>query len=173
MTRDDAALTAAIQHRMNGDDGAILKNADLVGSAVHFDHSPTRAVRHAVEIAVDGDHAVARNASLEPQHGLERARCQRLKRRTLLGEVFGDNPLRRGMDARIGDLIEPLAELRVEIIEAAKAPAKEEVLADVAERALDLALGLGPIRLARLRQVAVVAGEGEQRATGSAVPSAR
>jgi hypothetical protein len=34
--------------------------------------------------------------------------------------------------ARIGDLIEPLAELRVEIVEIAKAPAEEEVLADVA-----------------------------------------
>ena len=68
------------------------------------------------------------------------------------------------MDAHIGDLIEPLAELRVEIVEVAKAPAEEEVLADVAEWTLDLALRLGPIRLAGLRQVAVVAGEREQRA---------
>ena len=52
MTRDDAALTAAIQHRMNGDDGAILENADLAGGAAHFERSPTCAVRHAVEIVL-------------------------------------------------------------------------------------------------------------------------
>ena len=38
----------------------------------------------------------------------------------LLGEMLGDNALGRGMDARIGDLIEPLAELRVEIVEVSK-----------------------------------------------------
>ena len=131
---------------------------------MHFHRPPPRAVRHAVEIAVDGNHAVAGNASLEPQHGLERPGCQWPKRRALLGEMLGDNPSGRGMGARIGDLIEPLAELRVEIIKVAKAPAKEEVLADVAERTFNLALCLGPIRLAGLRQVAVVAGEREQRA---------
>jgi hypothetical protein len=113
---DDATLTAAIQDGMNGDDGAVLENANLVGGAVHFDRSPTRAVWHAVEIAVDRNHAIAGDASLEPQHGLERARCQRLKRRSLLSEGLGDNPPGRGMDAHIGDLIEPLAELRVEIV---------------------------------------------------------
>ena len=56
--------------------------------------------------------------------------------------MLGHNAPGRSMGARIGDLIEPLAELRVEIIEVAKAPTKEEVLADVAERALDFALGL-------------------------------
>jgi hypothetical protein len=56
---------------------------------VHFHHSPTRAVRHAVEIAVNGNHTVARDASLEPQHGLECPSCQRLQRRALLSEMFG------------------------------------------------------------------------------------
>ena len=84
---------------------------------------------------------------------------QRLKRRALLGEMFGDNTPGRGVDAHIGDLVEPLTKLRIEIVEIAKAAAEEEVLADVAERALDLALRLGPIRLAGLGQVAVVAGE--------------
>jgi hypothetical protein len=149
---------------MNGDDIAILKNADLVGRAVHFHCPPACAVRYAVEIAVDGNHAVTGNASLEPQHGLERACCQRLQRRTLLGEMLGHNAPGRRMGARIGNLVEPLAELLIEIVEVAEAPAEEEVLADVAERTLDLALCLGPIRLARLWQVAVVAGEREQRA---------
>jgi hypothetical protein len=99
---------------------------------VHFHHSPTRAVRHAVEIAVNGNHTVARDASLEPQHGLECPSCQRLQRRALLSEMFGYDAPGRSVGARIGDLIEPLAELRVEIVEIAKAPAEEEVLADVA-----------------------------------------
>ena len=56
------------------------------------------------------------------------------------------------------------SELRVEIVEVAEAAAEEEVLADVAERPLDLALRLGPVRPAGLRQEAVVAGELEQGA---------
>jgi hypothetical protein len=91
VTSDDATLTAAIQDGMNGDDGAVLENANPVGGAVHFDRSPTRAVRHALEIAVDRDHAVTGDASLKAQHGLERPRRQRMKRRALLGEVLGDN----------------------------------------------------------------------------------
>jgi hypothetical protein len=31
VTGDDATLTAAIQHRVNGDDIAILENTDLAG----------------------------------------------------------------------------------------------------------------------------------------------
>jgi hypothetical protein len=161
---DDATLAAAIQDGMNGDDIAILENANLVGRAVHFHRPPPRTVRHAVEIAVNRDHAIAGDASLEPQDGLERSRWQRLERRALFSEMLGDNPPGRGMDAHIGNLVEPLAELRIEIIEIVKAPAEEEVFADVAERALDLALCLGPIRLAGLRQVAVMAGKLEQRA---------
>ena len=89
LTSNDATLTAAIQDGMNGDDGTVLENANLVGGAVYFHCPPTCAVRHAVEIAVDRDHAIARDASLEPQHGLEHARCQRLERRALLGEMLG------------------------------------------------------------------------------------
>ena len=41
------------------------------------------------------------------------------------------------MNADIGDRIEPVDELGVEIVEVAEAAAEEEVLADVAERPLD------------------------------------
>src|ERR1700754_4757784 len=133
---------------MNSNDGAVLKNATLVGRAMHLNCPPSRAVRHAVEIAVDRDHAIARDASLEPHHGLKQPGGQRLKRRALLGEMLGHHPLRCGMGAGIGGLVEPLTELGIEIVEIAKGPAEEEVLADVAERTLDLALRLGPIRLA-------------------------
>src|SRR4051812_35588799 len=149
---------------MNGDDITVLENADLVGRAVHFNRAPACAVRHAVEIAVDGHHAVTGDAPLEPQDGLEGARGQRLQCRALVSEMFGYNPLGRSVDAHIGNLVEPLAELHVEVIEVAKAPAQEEVFADVAERTLDLALCLGPISLAGLWQVTVMAGKREQRA---------
>jgi hypothetical protein len=44
------------------------------------------------------------------------------------------------MHPHIGYLIEPLPQLLIEIIEIAEAAAKEEVLADVAIRPLDLSL---------------------------------
>ena len=131
---------------------------------MHLDHATARGVGHAVEIAIDGDHAVAGDAPLESQNGLERPSRERLEFVALLGEMLGDNALGRGMDARIGDLIEPLAELRVEIVEVSKAATEEEVLADVTERALDLSLGFGPVWLARLWQETVVAGKLEQGA---------
>jgi hypothetical protein len=40
---------------------------------------------------------------------------------------------------RIGDRIEPMTKLLVQVVEIAERAAQEEVLADVAERALDLA----------------------------------
>ena len=87
---------------------AVLEDAHLVGRAVHLDDAPARAVGHAVEIAVDRDHAVAGDAPLEPQHRLERPGGQRLELRALLGEMLGDDAPGGGMDAHIGDLVEPL-----------------------------------------------------------------
>src|SRR5208282_4302070 len=143
---NDATPAAALEDGMAGNDMAVLENADLVGCAVHFDRSPTGAVRHAVEIAVNGDHAVAGDASLEPQDGPERSGCERLELGTFLGEMLGDNAPGRCVDARVGHLIEPLTELHIEIVEVSEAPAEEEVLTDVAERPLDLSLRFGPIR---------------------------
>ena len=76
--------------------------------------------------------------------------------------MLGDDSPGGGVHARVGDLIEPLAELHVEVVEVAEAPAEEEVLADVAVWTLHLALGLGPVRPAGFRQVAVVVGERDQ-----------
>ena len=136
-----------------------LENAHLGGGVVHLDDAAARAVWHAVEVAVDRDHAVTGDATLEAQHCLEWSGRKLLKLRTFLGEMLGDDTPGRGMHAHIGNLVEPLSQLLVEIVEVAEEAAEEEVLADVAERPLDLALRLGPIRLARLRQVAVVAGD--------------
>ena len=59
------------------------------------------------------------DASLEPQDGLECPGSQRLKCLALVGEMFGDNPPGRSVGAHIGNLIEPLAELHIEIVEVA------------------------------------------------------
>jgi len=68
------------------------------------------------------------------------------------------------MDASIGDLAEPRAELTVQVIAVAEAAAKEEILTDVAERPLNFPLGLRPIGFAGLWQVTVMAGELDQGA---------
>ena len=56
---------------------------------------------------------------------------------------------------RIGDVVQPVPELGVQVVEIAKRAGQEEVLADIPERSLDFALGLCTIRFARLRVEAV------------------
>jgi hypothetical protein len=58
----------------------------------------------------------------------------------LLGEGRGDNPAGGRVDPRVGDRVEPVAELGIQVIEVLKRAGEEEVLADVAVRPLDLAL---------------------------------
>ena len=114
----------------------------------HLDGTATGSIGYAVEIAVDGDHAVAGDAPLQPQHGLERSGRKRLQAGALLGEMLADHAMGGGVDADVGHLVEPLAELVVEVAEIAKAAAEEEVFANVAERPLHLALGFGSVGLA-------------------------
>jgi len=49
-----------------------------------------------------------------------------------------------GVYAGVGVLVEPPAQLLVQVVEIAEAAGEEEVLADVAERTLDLALAFRP-----------------------------
>jgi hypothetical protein len=137
---------------------------DLTSGAVHLDGTAACCVGHAIEIAVDRDHAIAGDAPLHPQHRLERAGRQSLETWVLFGEMLGDDTPRGGMDAHIGHRIEPVVELCIEVLEIAELAAEEEVLTHVTERPLDFALGLGAIRAARLGQEAVMAREVEQRA---------
>jgi hypothetical protein len=53
--------------------------------------------------------------------------------------------MRRGMHPKIGDRIQPMTELIVEVVEIAEGAAEEEVLADIAKWPLDLALCFRPI----------------------------
>ena len=76
--------------------------------------------------------------------------------------MLGDDALGGGVPAAVGELIQPLGELDVQVIEIAEAAGQEEVLAHIAEGPFDFALGLGAVRLAGLRQETVVAGQGEE-----------
>src|SRR5271166_5209387 len=86
--------------------------------------------------------------------------------RTLLlfGEGLIDDAQRGRVYARIGDRIEPMPQLGVEIIEIAKGAAEEEVLADVTERPLHFAFCFRPVRPASARLEAIMPGEIDKRA---------
>ena len=163
MTRRDAALVAAFEHGMAGDQLAGLEDLDLVGERMHLEDTPAGGVGHAVVVAADADHALMGDAPLEPENRAERHQRQGLELRLLLGEGLGDDPAGGGVDPRVGDRVEPVAELGVQVVEVLERAGEEEVLADVAVRPLDLALGLGPVGPAGLGVEAVVAGEVDQR----------
>ena len=69
-----------------------------------------------------------RDASLELQDCPIRRERQRLQRRLLLGKGFVVDALRGRMNAWVRDGVEPMAELRVEIIEVAERAAEVVVL---------------------------------------------
>ena len=160
----DAPLAAAVQHRMGGNDAAIFDDAHLIGRAVHIDDTAAGDVGHAVEVAVDRDHAVAGEAALEPQHRLEWTGRQLLQLGLFLRKMLCTDAPGGGMHARIGDVIEPLPQLRVQVFKAAEAAAEEEVFPNVAERTFHLALGLGAIGFTGFGQVAVMTRELDQGA---------
>src|SRR5271170_395314 len=68
------------------------------------------------------------------------------------------------MDPGIGDCVEPMPQLTIEIVEIAERAAEEEVFADIAERPFDFAFRFRSIRPAGARQEAIVPGKVEKRA---------
>ena len=126
----DVFVVAAFERSMRGDENAVLEDANLVGEDVDVEDAATRRVRHAVEIAADAHHAFVRDAPFELQDCPIRRERQRVQRRPLLSKGFVDDALRGRVDAWVRDGVEPVAELRVEIIEVAERAAEEEVLAD-------------------------------------------
>jgi hypothetical protein len=158
----DAAPTTSLQDGVHGDQLTVLKNADLTGGAVHLDHAPSRRIRHTIQVSVERDHAVSGDASFKLQHGLKWPARRGLQVRLLLGKVFRDDTPRGGMRAPVGDVIQPLMKLRVEVIEIAEAATEKEVFAHIAERAFHFALGPRPVRSAGFRLVMIVFGEAAQ-----------
>lgn len=149
---------------MDCDQGSILEDAQLIGKRVDFHQPGPGRVRDAVGIAADADHALTRDTALQLQHRPERSQRQWPQMLSFFGEGLVDHAQGRSMHPRIGDGIQPMPELGIEIIEIAEGARQEEVLADVAERPLDLALCLGTIRLARSGVKAIVTGEIDERA---------
>jgi hypothetical protein len=103
------------------------------------------------------------DTALKLEQRIERCCRQRLQLGPLGDERLGDDSLRGAVHTRVGDGREPVFELGIEIVEIAEASREEEVLPDVAERSLDLALGLGAVRPARPWMEAVMLCERQQR----------
>ena len=106
----DAILLAAFEDRMFGDDGAEIEDTDQIGQLLDLDDA-AGAIGHAVIVAADGDEAVVADAALELEHGIEGMLGQGLQFGLLGGEGFGDDALRRAVDADIGDGVEPVDQL--------------------------------------------------------------
>jgi hypothetical protein len=130
MARIEPLLAPPLQWQMRSYKLAVLEDADLVRQDVHIEDAPPCGVRHAVEIAADAHHAFMRSSPLEAEHGSVGHAGQGLKRRSF-GEGLIDDPLGRCVHAGVGDRVEPMAELVVEILEIAKDAAEKEVLADI------------------------------------------
>ena len=136
----DAVLLSTFENGMLGDDVAEIEDTDQIGKLLDFD-DPAGAVRHAVIVAADRDEAIVADAPFQLEHSVEAMLGQRLQFGLLGRECLGDDPLGGAVDADIGDGTEPVDELSVEVLKVAEATAEKEVLADIAERPLDLSLG--------------------------------
>src|ERR1700761_2974746 len=123
---------------MLGNDIAQVDDADQVWQLLDLDDT-TGAVGYAVVVAPDGDEAVVADAAFQLEDGIEAMLGQCLQLGLFGGECLGDDALRRAMGADVGDGVEPIGQLSIEIVKIAEAASEEEVLADVAERPLNLA----------------------------------
>ena len=140
MTRGDPALMAALQHRMRGDESAIFKDPNLIGERMHFNDPLPGRVGNPVKITADAHQAFMRDPPFQLENRAERRQRQRFEMWLLLGKGLIDDALGRGVQARIGYRIEPIAQLGVQIVEIAEGAGEEEVLADVAIWPLDFSL---------------------------------
>jgi hypothetical protein len=145
VTAIDAILPTAFENRMLGNDIAQVEDADQVGQLLDLDHT-AGAIGYAVIVASNGDEAVVADAALQLEDGIEAMFGQCLQLGLLGGERLGDDALCRTMGADVGNGVEPIGQLSIEVVEVAEAASEEEVLPDVAEWSLNLSLGLGAIR---------------------------
>ena len=130
---------------------------------MHFDNSLPGRIGNAVGIPADAYHAFMRDPPFQLQQRAEGRQRQQFEVRLLLGEGLVDVTLGGGVHTRIGNGIEPMSQLAVQVVEIAERAGEEEVLTDVAEGPLDLSLGFGPVCPAGLWLEAVVSGEVDER----------
>jgi len=162
----DAASGLALQLRMAGDQLAILVDQQFCGVILDLERPAPSGVRDGIEVATNRDHPVLAHPALHRQHGAVRDLRERRQMGNFLGKGVINHAPGGGVNARIGHLGPPGVELAVEIGHVPERASQEEVLPDIAEWALDLALGLGPIRLAGARHRAVMV---QQRHQGGIV----
>src|SRR3954452_24541511 len=93
-----------------------------------------------------------------------RCKRERSQRASFLSEGLVDDPAGCRMHPRIGDRVQPLLQLDVEVCEIPERTGKEEVFTDVAEWPFDFPLRLRPVGTAGARLIAVMPGEIEQGA---------
>jgi hypothetical protein len=138
--RIDPALITALKRWMHRNECAAFKDLEFIGQDVNIQDAPAGCLRNAVEITADADEALMRDAPFELEDGTVGRQRQRLQERLLLGKGLVDDALCDGMDPRVRDRVEPMPELLIEVVEIAERATEEEVLTDVAEGALDLAV---------------------------------
>ncbi len=136
----DAVLLAPLQNGMARHETPRIKDPDLVGELMNLDKA-SRPIGHAVVVAADGHQAVMAHPALELDQRVEGTGRQRLQLGLLSSEGFRDDAVRGAMQANVRHRVEPASQFGVQIMHVAERTAEEEVLADVAERPLDLALG--------------------------------
>ena len=93
----DALLVLALQHRMAGDQPAVLEDAHLGRVVLDLDDPAPGRIRNAVLIAADGDHAFVADPALDGQDRVIGPAWQSHEMRLLLHKMLVDNPLRGGM----------------------------------------------------------------------------
>lgn len=135
----DTLLVLALEHRVASDQLCVLEDAHLCRVVLHLDDPAPGGVRHAVLVAPDGDHALLANPALDRQGRVIGLGWQGNEMRLFFGKMFIHDPLRGGMDPRIGDGHAPILELGVQVVEVTEAAPQEEVLPNVADGTLDLA----------------------------------
>ena len=108
MCRGDPALVATLQHRVGGDQRAILKNLHLVRQSMHLDGPLPGRIGNAVKIAADAHHAFMRDPPFQLQERAEGRQRQQFEVRLLFSESLVDDALGGGVNARIGNCIEPM-----------------------------------------------------------------
>ena len=108
MAGSDPALVAPLKNGMGGDQGAVFKYPNLVGERVHLNDPLPGRVGNAVKIASDAHHAFMRDPPFQLQERAERRQRQQFEVRLLFGEGLVDDALGGGVNARIGNRIEPM-----------------------------------------------------------------
>ena len=120
MRRVEVLLIAAFERNMGGDERAVLEDAYLVGEYVNIKDTATCGVGDAIEIAADAHHALMGEPSFELQHRAIGSKWQWLERRLFFGEGLIDDPLRGGVHTMVGDRVEPVTELDIEVVKIAE-----------------------------------------------------